>query len=171
MSDIIQLKNPRTELYNEFKSVIKSNVFNWNYYPRTDEQSTPSQLSHSFIKRPAEIKYPLVLCDGVKFVYDVLEEILNYNNITVQCYYRINLNMVLPQEGNQQTPVHVDHEFPHNNVLIYFTSHQEGKGGQIIVDDEHFYPQEDDVIIFNGIPHSLMLPRDGERIALVATYI
>ena len=91
-SNIIQLKNPRTELYNKFKSVIKSDVFNWNYYPRLDERASPSMLSHMFLQRPSEIKYPTVQCDGIKYAYDVCEEILNYNDIKHYCYFRINLN-------------------------------------------------------------------------------
>ena len=167
MSDIIQLKNPRTELYNEFKSQIKSNTFFWNYYPRTNEKSTPHMLSHSFIGRPRpDLKYPHVLSDGVKFAHDVLEEILNHNDITVNCYYRINLNMVLPQEGKQQTPVHVDHEFPHNNILVYFSN----EGKTILENDEHD-PEEDDVIIFPGVDHCHELPKNDMRTVLVATYI
>ena len=44
-SNIIQLNNPRTSTYNEFKRIIKRNDFNWNYYPRSDEKSTPAMLS------------------------------------------------------------------------------------------------------------------------------
>ena len=119
-SNIIQLKNPRTSTYNEFKHIIRSDTFNWNYYPRTDERQTPAMLSHCFIKRPSEIRYPTVHCDGANFAHDVVQEILNHNGITLNCIYRMNLNMVYPQAGNQRTPVHVDHSFPHDNIIIYF---------------------------------------------------
>ena len=174
MNDIIQLKNPRTSLYNDFKSLIKQNNFNWNYYACSDIEATPSLFSHTFIARPGQIKYPTVQSEGAKFAYDVIEEILNYNNITRSCYYRINLNMVLPQEGNQRTPMHVDHwnydtckeKFPHYNMLTYFTD----EGKTLFEDGEHD-PEEDDVIIFPGIPHCHELPKNGARIVLVATYI
>ena len=174
MSNIKQLKNPRTELYNEFKRIIKSYDFNWNYYPRTDERQTPAMLSHSFIGRPElEVKYPHTLSDGVQFAHDVCEEILNYNDITVNCYYRINLNMVFPQEGNQQTPLHVDHEFPHWNMLVYFSN----EGKTILEKDswntanEEHDPEEDDVIIFPGVQHCHEVPNNDARTVLVATYI
>ena len=175
MSDIIQLKNPRTELYNQFKSQVKRNDFNWNYYPRTDVYGTPSMLSHSFLGRPKpDVKYPHVLCEGIKYAYDVCEEILNYNDITVNCYYRINLNMVLPQEGNRQTPVHVDHwdddkkqqQFPHWNMLVYFSNE-----GKTILENEEHDPEEDDVIIFPGVLHCHEVPENNVRTVLVATYI
>ena len=164
MNDIIQLNNPRTSTYNEFKRIIKRDDFNWNYVPRTDERSTPSMLSHSFIKRPSEIKFPTVLCDGAKFAHDVVQEILNYNDIILHCIYRLNLNMVFPQAGNQQTPVHVDHPFPHDNIIIYFSN----EGKTILENDEHD-PKEDDVIIFPGLPHCQELPKNDMRMVLVAT--
>ena len=175
MSDIIQLKNPKTDLYNEFKSTIESKYFNWNYYPRTDEKSTPSMLSHTFLKRPSEeIKYPVVLSDGIKYAYDVCEEILNHNDIKHYCYYRINVNRVFPQEGNLRTPVHVDHwdfdeqkqMYPHWNMLVYFSNE-----GKTLLENEEHDPEEDDVIIFPGVPHCHEIPEKSMRTVLVATYI
>ena len=164
MNDIIQLKNPRTSTYNEFKRVIKRDDFNWNYYPRSDKDATPAMLSHCFIKRPEQIKYPTVQCEGAKFAHDVVQEILNHNDIILQCIYRLNLNMVFPQAGNQQTPVHVDHPFPHDNIIIYFSN----EGKTILENDEHD-PKEDDVIMFPGLPHCQELPKNNMRLVLVAT--
>ena len=163
-SNIIQLNNPRTETYNEFKRIIRRLDFNWNYYPRTDESSTPAMLSHAFIKRPNELRYPTVHCDGAMFAHDVVQEILNHNDIVLQCIYRLNLNMVFPQAGNQQTPVHVDHPFPHDNIIIYFSN----EGKTILENDEHD-PKEDDVIIFPGLSHCMELPKNDMRLVLVAT--
>ena len=166
MNDIIQLKNPRTSTYNEFKRIIRRNDFNWNYYPRSDKDATPSMLGHTFIKRPEQIKYPTVQCDGAKFAHDVVQEILNHNDIILDCIYRLNLNMVFPQAGNQQTPVHVDHPFPHDNIIIYFSN----EGKTILENDEHD-PKEDDVIIFPGVPHCHELPKNDMRMVLVATCV
>ena len=163
-SNIIQLNNPRTETYNEFKRIIRRLDFNWNYYPRTDESSTPAMLSHAFIKRPNELRYPTVHCDGAMFAHDVVQEILNHNDIILQCIYRLNLNMVFPQEGNRRTPVHVDHPFPHDNIIIYFSN----EGKTIVENDEHD-PKEDDVIMFPGLPHCQELPKNDMRLVLVAT--
>jgi len=163
-SNIIQLKNPRTSTYNEFKRIIKGDDFQWNYYPGSDEKSTPAMLSHCFIKRPAELRYPTVQCDGANFVHDVVREILNHNDIKLQCIYRLNLNMVFPQEGNRRTPVHVDHPFPHDNIIIYFSN----EGKTIVGNDEHD-PKEDDVIMFHGLPHCQELPKNDMRLVLVAT--
>ena len=172
MSGIRQLINPRTERYNQFKSIIKSEQFNWNRNPRMGV--TPFMFSHSFLRRPDLLKYPSVQSDGAKFAYDELEEILNYNDIKHYCYYRIHLNMVIPQEGNQRTPMHVDHwdydlkkkQFPHWNMLVYFSN----EGKTILENGEHD-PEEDDVIIFPGLPHCQELPKNDMRLVLVATCI
>ena len=163
-SNIIQLNNPRTETYNEFKRIIRRLDFNWNYYPRTDESSTPAMLSHAFIKRPNELRYPTVHCDGAMFAHDVVHEILSHNDIILQCIYRLNLNMVFPEEGNRRTPEHVDHLFPHDNIIIYFSN----EGKTIVGNDEHD-PKEDDVIMFPGLPHCQELPKNDMRLVLVAT--
>ena len=72
--------------------------------------------------------------------------------------------MVFPQAGNQQTPVHVDHPFPHDNIIIYFSN----EGKTILENDDHD-PEEDDVIIFPGLPHCQELPKNDMRLVLVAT--
>ena len=74
--------------------------------------------------------------------------------------------MVFPQAGNQQTPVHVDHPFPHDNIIIYFSN----EGKTILENDEHD-PKEDDVIIFPGLPHCQELPKNDMRLVLVATCV
>jgi hypothetical protein len=123
-------------------------------------------LSHSFIKRPEQIRYPTEQCDGARFAHDVVQEILNYNDITLYCIYRLNLNMVFPQAGNQQTPVHVDHPWPHDNIIIYFSN----EGKTILENDEHD-PKEDDVIIFPGLPHCQEIPKNDMRMILIATCV
>ena len=179
MSNIIQLKNPRTEIYHEFKKGIDHLAFNWNYYPTTNINSTPSMLSHTFLGRPKpETKYSMIYPDsGFDVAYNVLEDILNYNNIVHSCYYRININRVFPQVGEeyQQTPIHVDHwnfdlqreQFPHWNILVYLS---DGDGRTVLENEEHI-PEEDDVIIFPGVPHCHELPKTKMRTVLVATYI
>ena len=98
--------------------------------------------------------------------YQIVLETLRYNDIELNCIFRMNINLAYPQEGIQTTPSHVDHNFPHNNLLIYFTN----AGGRTIVEDAFHDPQEDDVISFEGKPHYMELPKKDFRIALVTTY-
>lgn len=173
---ITKLKNPLTPTYLDFKEFIKRDGFAWGHAESNyGEGAHPGFFTHPFILRPFAndvAKYPKQVCEHTMYAHQVVEEILDFNGITLNCIYRMNLNKTYPQDSlNQQTPIHVDHEFPHSNLLIYFTSHQEGEGGQIIINDEHYFPEEDDVITFPGTPHSTMLPKKGFRTSLVTTYL
>ena len=57
-------------------------------------------------------------------------------------------------------------DFPHKNMLIYLTD----AGGSTFVEGEEFAPEEDDVIMFEGL-HWHKLPRKERRVVLVMTYI
>ena len=172
---ITKLKNPITPTYIDFKNYISRETFEWNHAEASWEGANPGFFSHPFIIRPFSVdvaKFPKMVCKHTMYAHQVIEEILDFNNITLNCIYRMNLNKTYPLDFlDQQTPVHVDHEFPHSNLLIYFTSHKEGEGGQIIVNDEHYFPEEDDVITFPGTPHSTMLPKKGFRVSMVTTYL
>ena len=51
-------------------------------------------------------------------------------------------------------------------MLIYLTD----AGGSTFVEGEEFAPEEDDVIIFEGM-HWHKLPKEERRVVLVMTYI
>ena len=174
---ITQLKNPLTNTYNEFKSAVTSTGFPWGYYPTrvlreglwySTKDANPEMFSHTFLKRPDEkVKFPLLQSqDYIGLVHTVVNEILEYNDIILICFYSFNLNMIFPQAGTQRTPLHVDHPFPHDNMIIYFSN----EGKTLTENDEHD-PEEDDVIIFPGVPHCHELPKTEKRLVLVATYL
>ena len=182
---IIQLENPKTDSYNSLKSLVHGPYFQWFYNEYFIHQDSPSYnklidrgddvskysetsfLSHDVLTRPLDNrKYSYPGSNYVEPFYNVLVEIFNHNNIELNCLYRMNANMVFPQEGKQQTIPHTDHKFPHNNLIIYLTS----SGGQTVCEGEVFDPKEDDIITFTG-EHYFMLPKKDKRIVLVATYI
>ena len=70
------------------------------------------------------------------------------------------------ESGDPDQP-HYDHEFPHKNLLIYFS---DTNGGYTMVDDERYDGEENDVIIFDGL-HYNKPPSKGRRIVLITTFI
>ena len=80
----------------------------------------------------------------------------------------MNANAVYPTEKNLPSPVHVDHEFPHKNLLIYLTDPQ---GGTTIVEGKEYLAKEYDVILFDGKPHCARPPSKDIRIVLVFTFL
>ena len=78
-----------------------------------------------------------------------LKEILEFNDIKIKGLYRINANLTFPTAPLLPSIPHVDHDFPHENILIYLND----TGGDTVVDGEHYSPHEDDVITFGGEKH------------------
>jgi len=185
---IVRLTNPKTRLYKEVKSYILSGRFPWYFH----EQQHPDEYhddnpnakhmfvhpkmnldklghvpmhNHGFLGRPE----PLPRLEDVEYlpmVYGMMKEILSYNRIHPEVVYRIAANQVRPNSNIDTTHIHIDHYFPHKNMLIYFTD----AGGETIIEDDYHDPQEDDVIVFEGY-HTHNVPKLKTRVVLVATYL
>ena len=181
---IIQLNNPKTESYNNLKNLILDGDINWFYHPTTTPASlnyndytlnknifNPPMYSHIFLLRTdlnnlyAKANSPYM--DDVNKMYC---EIFNANRDVMKSFNmmcRCAANETQPYNGpDDKTRAHVDHDFPHKNMLIYLTD----AGGSTFVEGEEFAPEEDDVIIFQG-EHWHELPKQKRRVVLVMTYI
>jgi hypothetical protein len=172
---IKKLHNPKTKLYYDFKHHILSEEFPWFYL----EHSTPNLFSenysnvpfysHSFLLRPedTQFKLPEKFSDFVDTAHQIFLEILHFNRIPVNCFFRMNANCVQPTREVLNTVPHIDHPFEHNNLIVYLTS----SGGSTIVGNESHSPNEDDVILFGGETHYIQTPQEKRRVILVATFV
>jgi hypothetical protein len=191
---IVKLRNPKTTQYHNIKKLILSNVLSWTYLKETTpstnnllyeyeeevkkyikegvEIHNPPMYSHTFLLRSnSRCLYPK---EQSEYMYDINEmycDILNSNmdhigkSFGMMC--RCNANAVEPSPKKHGiTKPHLDHEFPHKNMLIYLTD----AGGSTFVEGEEFAPEEDDVIMFEGM-HWHELPREERRVVLVMTYV
>ena len=187
MSVIKELKNPMTPKYMELKKVIFSPGFPWCNVGRTVDESSPILESdlvdpnvkdfnlfvHSFITRPDhEVMYPQITSPFAELAARVAGEILLANRIYPAVFYRIAANYVVDSSG--RSPKHFDHDFPHQNLLVYLN---EFDGGETIVYDsdnnEHrSSPKLDLPIVFDGsLHHCHDASPSGKRFALVATFL
>jgi len=169
------LKNPKTDTYKNFKNFMLSGDFPWFRMGSTafeDHQEGHedfSFLSHRFLTRPLNsCLYTKVNSSHVDEMERVFREIAYANDIDPQVIYRMNANAVYPTENNLPSPLHVDHDFPHNNMIIYLTDPQ---GGSTIVEGKEYMANEDDVLIFDGKLHCARPPRKDVRIVLVITFL
>lgn len=185
---IIVLKNPKTDLYNQTKEYIFSESMIWHHW----EKATPDKVdylhdletkenysntplfSNCVIERSTD-KFPcsrITNYDAENFV-ECVKEILIYNDIRYHNIYRMNVNMTYYVKNSLYTMPHVDHDFPHNNLLIYFNK---VSGGEVKVYNNgqwHIHnPEEDDVILFSGL-HCHRTPQESNqfRRVLVTTFI
>jgi len=179
---ILPLKNPNTDNYKSLKNFILSEDFPW-FYHETSTFDCNSDLKyssenkygnlpfygHTLLDRPdGPKKYKKiseVKSQYFNLAYNVFEEILNFNNYELGYFYiRMNVNCVHSDTDLQYSMPHVDHRFPHKNIIVYLTN----SGGSTIVDDNKYDPIEDDIIMFEG-EHYLEKPKKNRRIILVST--
>jgi hypothetical protein len=173
---ILVLKNPKTESYLLTKEKILSSEFAWVWRHQStnhteydvSKYSNVPYYSHCFLTAPTKLKIPVITCEHTYAVSNVLLEILQENNISINSFIRINANCVHPLENVVSTVPHVDHKFQHKNIIVYLTD----AGGKTFVGNDAHDPCEDDVIVFDGLEeHYLQTPKDKRRIVIVATFI
>tara|TARA_X000000368_G_scaffold255580_1_gene202041 strand:- start:250 stop:891 length:642 start_codon:yes stop_codon:yes gene_type:complete len=182
------LKNPKTEHYRKWKQWVLSNEFPWYMYKKqqpdsfhkTDQGSKfrfnhpkmnlnkmghAQTFIHPLLGRPNDNEpFPQPLPsfpDGLQ----VVKEIFSHNNIRINCLYRMAVNMVPPDPNVETTFIHVDHGYPHLNMLVYLTD----VGGETILENDYHDPKEDDIIIFEGY-HTHNVPKKDNRVILVTTF-
>ena len=193
---IVKLNNPKTSNYHNIKKFILSPVFPWTYCaestPNTNNQldgykwssrrhlkedvkiHNTRMYTHTFLLRSGpDILYATPESSYIKDILPIYHDIFNANYEVMKDFgmmCRCNVNAVEPPYDHQYidsiTQPHLDHEFPHKNMLIYLTD----AGGSTFVEGEEFAPEEDDVIVFEGM-HWHKLPKEERRVVLVMTYI
>ena len=176
------LKNPRTKEYKELKKFILSNEFAWYWQNTATDGTTPFErlyptlkgehenfglLFHQFIARANErTRYPHLSSSHFDAVQQVVLQILDYNNIGCDVIYRMAAQMVFPTATRKGSVPHCDHDYPHENVLMYLSD----TDGETVCGEEEHHPKEDDVIIFRG-EHYHRPPSAGRRIIIIATFL
>jgi hypothetical protein len=172
-----QLVNPLTEEYRALKKALlthdevswltgDSQVVN-KHEGRTVEGKNSRWLHHPFLYRPLDDKlFPWAWSKYAQLASVVCKQILEANGVAPKCFFRINANISLPE--NPSTPVddHVDHHFPHHNLLIYLNTCD----GDTVNGEHRSSPVEDKAIMFKGL-HHYYRPTVDWRYVIVATFL
>ena len=167
------IHNPLTKNYKELKKLILGHDFPWYWNNMTSMKigegyKNNGYYHHCFLKRPDEdMLFSSPQSPYINQVYTVVQEILKFNNISCNVLYRMGANCDHATESGDPDQPHYDHEFPHKNLLIYFS---DTNGGYTMVDDERYDGEENDIIIFDGL-HYNKPPSKGRRIVLITTFI
>lgn len=179
---LTSLINPKTPAYQVLKDLIHGETFSWFYLSqmtkaKSTEYGNYGFYSHTFLERPwnnMQKLFPEVRCGLMEHVQQVIVEIAAANGMQINCLLRVNANCVEPVQEPRLTTPHYDHDFPHQNLLIYLDS----AGGETVVFGESqklseaqvHTPSEDDVILFSGL-HCYRPSSTSRRKVLVATFI
>ena len=188
---MINLIIPKTDTYLSLKEEVLSSNFAWHYvhtpFPIPDwgipeedieKYNCSPYFSHAVLKPPKSSSgegnlFSLVSSSVSIKCNSFIQEIAKYNNVNINLVVRINFNLTLPSLNNKPDKPHYDHEFPHKNMVIYFTDFD---GGETVIFDEFdisqkkFSPSEDTGIIFEG-KHCFYYPTKGRRVVMVVTFI
>ena len=168
------LKNPLTSNYINLKEHILSQNFPWRYRISTNSYNSNSDghthmeyYGYTFLSRPEPDGYSEPTSKLLDSNLTVLREILSANEFFNEYFFlRTSANCVHPRNGIQLSEPHLDHNFPHYNLLVYLTN----SGGETFVENEVHSPKEDDVIIFTG-KHYMKRPSNDRRVVLIATIL
>lgn len=186
-----QLIIPKTNTYISLKEEVLSSNFSWHYvhtpFPIPDwgipeedmeKYNCAPYFSHAVLKSPKASSGEGNLFSMVSssFSFDcnsLIQEIAEYNNIDINLVIRINFNLTLPSLNDKPDKPHYDHEFPHKNMVVYFSDFE---GGETVVFGESdeskntYFPKVDTGIIFEG-KHCFYYPTKGRRVVMVVTFI
>ncbi len=165
------LNNPKTAAYIELKNRVCSADFPWYFIPKTTHNKTEHDLSwfcHTCLERPERDGngYSVPTSPYCPQTVSVVREILQANSIELFTMLRACFNMTTPQLDVARSVEHVDHDAPHQNLIIYLNDCD----GDTVVEGESVSPEEDKVILLKG-SHYIKTPTIKERVVLVATFI
>jgi hypothetical protein len=208
MNSFTVLKNPITNNYLDLKNDIFGDKIAWLYHNTSadylvdgfdDQQSVPLYL-HNVLQRPETNSGPNDIESRIRSgAYArfkiVIDEIFDANGIKVDHYHRISVNSCCNVNKSVQSPIHVDHTFEHNQMLIYLTDSSAPTNiyTEKFIPDPNYseqsncyyfgeekmktmlkiFPHEDQIVTFDGLYyHSYDYPifDKSRRILVVCTY-
>lgn len=99
-----------------------------------------------------------------------IKNYVKYNEIL-----RISINLTYYNGVRDKSPTHCDHEFEHNQLLVYLNNPLDKKSFTILLDDNNneikkIRPEKFKGVLFGRMSHYLYYPKIGERYILIFTF-
>ena len=177
------------------QDVILSVKFPWFYIPQQTFYDNPTFIPEhlrnyiKFVNSPflghillARSNGPISQHDRVtrefseyyEFFFEIFHTWTKDNNIKYNKIFRANLNLTW-YNGDLHTEPHLDHEWSHNNFIMYLTDFDEGQTILFSDDFETYYPIEGKkyhAVAFRQRYHAHRFPKIGQRrVVFVVTFI
>lgn len=133
-------------------------------------------LSHSILKRPEE------RTEGETFTsvfseqfMDIFYKFIHKNNILATEIMRCCINLTFSVENNQ-CPIHVDHPFPHKQLIVYLNDCLDKDAHTVVLKEDEktilhsIEPEQFKGVCFDSSPHYGIFPKKGIRLIVVYTF-
>lgn len=153
-----------------FLRLVESDKFPW-FFARITRNFYG--FAHGVMKRSDEPSEGFPCSPFYEQTKSMLLRLCGDNGITIRTIYRMSFNITVSDPSKHSDP-HVDHLFPHKNLLVYLNKFDEGK--TFIVDDEDnvietIHPAFHKFVVFDGHRHAQGFCRPQQsRLVFVATF-
>ena len=133
-------------------------------------------FTHKILNRPEDVEEEKNRINSNYYDYfaDLFEDLSKRHKFKYKELLRICLNFTF-NNGEEKCPIHVDHFYPHKQLLIYihnddlesFTFIYDKKGKKLL---KKIVPTANKGVLWNGSPHYHLAPKKGYRIVLIYTF-
>tara|TARA_R100000306_G_scaffold57372_1_gene55497 strand:- start:156 stop:707 length:552 start_codon:yes stop_codon:yes gene_type:complete len=163
---------------------ILSEIFPWYFIPNSvvTQRSGGDGVNffgHTLVKRFEHRKLgeELHQSSACDFFMPIIDRFFKKHKLKYKEILRGSINLLYPQPVRQSAP-HVDHNFPHNQIICYLN---ESDGDTVVLKKEkgkrlkykefaRVSPEPFKILYFGYLPHYVIHPTSGRRIVLVMTF-
>jgi hypothetical protein len=156
-------------------SEILSHIIPWHYSKHSTSEKFPF-FEHVIIPREQyESDITTITSPLHDFFTDIQKRFCEVCDIKMDKIYRQCLNLTFPCDESEHGDPHVDHTFPHKNIIFYLNDGYE-MGETLFFDEDdnivrEVTPKRGKVVCFDGsISHSVRWISRGRRIIFVSTF-
>ena len=166
--------NLNTDQINHINNVILSNDIPWFFSNDSVYSDNLSYFSHTLIHRKEQNKNSKNNSPLTDFFIDIFNNEISRHNIQVNEILRASLNTTF-YETKDYGSVPLDHDFEHNNFIMYLDDIQEAGTGIFANDGVNLLHISKCIkfnyVIFPGLLHAQQYPPPGKRrVVLVITF-
>ena len=105
-------------------------------------------------------------------IVKILHEFCNKNKIKINEILRCSINITV-NNGLEKCSVHNDHDYPHNQLIVYLNDVYDKNSKTVIIDGDSeikITPKLFKAVMFDNKPHYHYFPKQGHRVVGVFTF-
>ena len=154
---------------NFIDNTLLGSSFPWYYNASQVEYDERPYLSHALLLRDQNEPNSMYFEWAKELTFNFCDK----HNIPIKLFHRASINLCWPHEKYKGSSVHVDHNFPHKQLIIYLnkstgdTFIHDKKGKKIL---KTFKYKQYKAICFDSEMHSMNYPKKGVRLSLIVTF-